>query len=70
VLFQDDVPEWDRFVAQGGENLNIGDFGFPGSNPEDGYGPYYARILKERTISDPTEMGRYPTLNNADSYVW
>ncbi|KIW65489.1 hypothetical protein PV04_07746 [Phialophora macrospora] len=70
VLFEDDVPEWDQFLALGGRNFRIRDFGFPGSNPATGYGAYHARILKERAISDPTEVGVYPTFNNADSYMW
>ncbi|EXJ56960.1 hypothetical protein A1O7_07304 [Cladophialophora yegresii CBS 114405] len=66
-LYKDDVPEWDQFVSS---LTGIKDFDSPGATPEYGYGAFNARLLKERAVSHPGENGHYPTVNNADSYMW
>ncbi|ETI26010.1 hypothetical protein G647_02787 [Cladophialophora carrionii CBS 160.54] len=65
-----DLPQWQDFIAvpPGSDFRQIPDFNGP--NHVTGYGAYNAKRLKGRALSDPADFGPYPTLNNADSYMW
>ncbi|EXJ56961.1 hypothetical protein A1O7_07305 [Cladophialophora yegresii CBS 114405] len=65
-----DLPQWQDFIAvlPAFGLRQIGDFA--GTDPVSGYGAYNAKRLKERALGNPADFGSYPTLNNADSYMW
>jgi hypothetical protein len=64
-----DTPQWADFINFDRNGLRaIADF--KGIDPPDGYGPYNAKRLKDRALSEPGVNWFYPTLNNADNYMW
>ncbi|KAJ9610532.1 hypothetical protein H2200_005309 [Cladophialophora chaetospira] len=64
--------EWTQFIQPSPKSGNrlILDFWAVGTNPTSGYGAYNTQLLKQRVLEKPSDFGAFPTLNNADTYLW
>ncbi len=67
----EDIPDFFSFIflSQTAEYL-VSDF--TGPQPPNGYGTWNSQLLKKRAVSNPDDFKSrpWPTLNNADNYVW
>ncbi|KIW65490.1 hypothetical protein PV04_07747 [Phialophora macrospora] len=68
-----DIPQWTDLINDPPPSWVLGIrsiVDFVGVDPPNGYGAYSAKRLKDLALSRPGANGRYPTLNNADNYMW
>ncbi len=71
-LFRHTVPEWNTFIqpTDVGGYIEIVDYNGE-QYPYSGYGPFFTQqlYLYSNWVA-PQKFKPFPTLNNADSYVW
>ncbi|KAJ9610531.1 hypothetical protein H2200_005308 [Cladophialophora chaetospira] len=71
TFFLQDIPDYNRFIQPiPNSNGLLCIVDYRGTTPITGYGAYNTQLLKKRVVSNPSDFGPYPTLNNADSYLW